>query len=105
MLFLFFFLNVTRELFHNNIAHLQPNAFDGLPQLNYLRIDRNAINCDCNIVELVNKFDHNRTRVHIICDTPQNLHGQGLNQFNAKDLNCGKCKHSTFIFTDIKRNV
>lgn len=83
-----------RELFHNNIAQLQPNAFEGLTALQYLRIDRNAINCDCTIVELINEFDHNQTRVHIICETPQNLHGQSLNQFNSKDLHCGKHFHN-----------
>lgn len=77
-------------MFHNDIERLPPNTFDGLPALQYLRIDRNAINCDCNIHDLVKQFDPNRTRVHIVCDTPQHLHGQNFNIINKKDLNCGK---------------
>lgn len=79
-----------RELFHNNIVRLRSNSFDGLPALQYIHIDRNAINCDCSILDVINAFDHNRTRVHIICETPQHLHGQTLNSVNAKDLHCGK---------------
>lgn len=81
---------VNRELYHNNIVRIQSNTFDGLPALQYLRIDRNAINCDCSILDVVNTFNHNRTRVHIICDTPPQLHGQSLNSVNAKDFHCGK---------------
>lgn len=84
-----FFFNVIRELYHNNIIKLQQNTFGGLPALKYLRVDRNEINCDCSTLDVVNTFDHNRTQVHIICETPINLHGQSLNQANAKEFHCG----------------
>lgn len=71
------------------------NTFDGLSALQYLRIERNAINCDCNVHDIVKKFDQSRTRVHIICDTPEHLHGQNFNNINEKDLNCGKYHHRT----------
>lgn len=80
----------SRELFHNNIEHLQPNTFEGLPSLQFLRIERNEINCDCNVLGIVGGFDQSRTRVHIVCDTPQHLHGQNFNDINENDLNCGK---------------
>lgn len=79
------------------------NTFDGLPALQYLRIERNAINCDCNINDIVKRFDQSRTRVHILCDTPQHLHGQNFNNLNEKDLNCGK-HHRAPTSLETKRN-
>lgn len=90
-----------RELFNNNIENLLPNTFDGLPALQFLRIERNAINCDCNIYDIVKKFDQSHTRVHIICDKPQHLHGQNFNNVNERDLNCGKKQTKQVFFVSI----
>lgn len=99
MIYLFFSF---RELFHNNIEHLPPNTFDGLSALQYLRIERNAINCDCSIHDVVKRFDQNRTRIHIVCDKPSHSHGQNFNNLNEKDLNCGEynlnCANEKFKF-------
>lgn len=75
-----------------------PNTFDGLPALQYLRIERNAINCDCNVHDIVKNFDQGRTRVHIICDKPQHLHGKNFNNLNERDLQCGKQMTLAIVF-------
>lgn len=76
---------------------MSTNTFEGLSALQYLRIDRNAVNCDCSTVDLAKSFEANRVRAHIICDAPQNLHGRNLNHINERELKCGKINESLIL--------
>lgn len=77
-------------MIHNGIIKIANNAFEGLPALKYLQIDKNPLNCDCATQNIVENLKRNQVQSHIICGSPANIHGRSLSQIDETDLNCGK---------------
>ncbi|KAI8430940.1 hypothetical protein MSG28_001055 [Choristoneura fumiferana] len=79
-----------RLYLHNNrLERIPPDSFTGMPKLHKLRLDSNALICDCNMLWLVRMLTvHSDMTVAATCYGPANAIGTPLSAIKEQDLNC-----------------
>lgn len=77
------------ELYNNRLSSIPVEIFNSLPKLKYFRVERNRINCDCNMVDLSKHLINKGIRVQIQCDAPLEFRERNVNDITEADLNCG----------------
>lgn len=92
---------IFRFLHNNRIKHIPPGAFDDLPSLKRLRLDGNAIVCDCSITWFMKMVNENSSpqgqlQTAATCNAPDNMKGLSIVNMDKNDLHCG---NNNFILT------
>lgn len=77
-----------RFLYNNNIKRIPPGAFANLPKLTRLRLDSNALICDCSIAWLAKMLKENSIHAAADCKYPTEMYGKPLKSMSTKDLHC-----------------
>jgi hypothetical protein len=86
-------------LYSNQIVNLPIGSFESLPSLKRLRLDSNAIKCDCSLmwfVKMLKSHQHSLV-VAATCHAPKEMEGKNLNTIVVDDLHCGEWFFGTHI--------
>ncbi|KAH1176952.1 hypothetical protein KIL84_010654 [Mauremys mutica] len=84
----------TRYIHFNQIETVKPETFRDLPKLERLRLDSNALVCDCELMwlaELIKEYTRNgNTQAAATCEYPKRLHGRSIASVIVEEFNCEK---------------
>lgn len=83
---IFYFSN----LYNNRIQRIPEGAFKNLPKLTRLRLDHNALVCDCEILWLAKMLTENSLHGSANCKYPSEMYGKSLIGMQEKDFHCSK---------------
>ncbi|XP_034942189.1 peroxidasin [Chelonus insularis] len=90
---------------NNQIRRLPANAFENIGFMTRLRLDFNPLECDCDLLWLVTRFQENPTvEMTAVCHSPAEVKGRSLTSLFIDDFHC----HMPKIMKDpedIKVNV
>lgn len=80
-----------RYLYNNHIKLIPKGAFHNLPRLRRLRLDHNALVCDCKLAWLSKMLTKsNVVQASANCAQPTEMHGMSLIGLEHKHFHCGK---------------
>ncbi|KAG8520823.1 Peroxidasin-like protein, partial [Galemys pyrenaicus] len=76
----------------NQLETLQPEIFGDLLKLERLRLDSNALVCDCDLLwlwELMQSYARNdQTQAAATCEHPRRLHGRAITSVSVDEFDC-----------------
>ncbi|KAL5015945.1 hypothetical protein ScPMuIL_005534 [Solemya velum] len=89
-------------LHSNKLEHIPLGFFAHTPAIQRLRLDSNALVCDCQMLWLAEmlKDQHGDTQAAATCEFPENLQGRSLMSITSEDFNCQR-PHFTIEPTDV----
>lgn len=81
----------SRYLYNNHIKQIPKGAFQNLPRLKILRLDHNALICDCKIAWLSRMLSktHTKLQASAICDQPREMSGMSIINMEPSHFHCG----------------
>jgi len=85
---------LSRILYNNKLTQLPVDGFNRLNNLKRLRLDGNAIDCNCGVYSLWRRWHLDVQRqlvsISLTCASPQVLQNQGLSSLSEHHFKCGK---------------
>lgn len=78
----------SRFLHNNRLQRVPPGTFTGMPRLRRLRLDSNALVCDCQMFWLAKMLNDSAIQAAANCDAPQDMYGKPLKGMSAHDFHC-----------------
>uniref|UniRef100_A0A7N8X7U1 Peroxidasin n=1 Tax=Mastacembelus armatus TaxID=205130 RepID=A0A7N8X7U1_9TELE len=87
------FFSLSLRFLHNNrITQLVPGTFSHLQAMKRLRLDSNALNCDCELLwlaDLLKQYaESGNAQAAATCDYPSRLQGRSVATLTPEELNC-----------------
>lgn len=78
-----------RYLHNNNLKTIPPGSFRGMPKMHKLRLDSNALVCDCAMLWFIRMLaEHSEMSIAATCYEPAGATGTSLAAMKEKDFNC-----------------
>lgn len=93
-----------RFLHNNRITHIPSGSFKDMPALKRLRLDSNALVCDCGLMWLVKMLNVSSVQAAATCQTPNDMNGKSINGMMESDFKCRKCFFMFENFTHFANN-
>lgn len=84
-------LRFSRYLHNNLLKHIPSGSFRGMPRLTKLRLDSNALICDCDMLWFVRMLaEHTEMKIAATCYGPEPMTGVSLATMKEHNLHCRK---------------
>lgn len=77
-----------RNLYNNHIQRIPIGAFQNLSSLRRLRLDHNALICDCEMAWLAKMLTENTIQGSVYCKYPIEMFGKSIMDLKHKDFHC-----------------
>lgn len=80
-----------RYLHNNLLKRIPPGSFRGMPHLSRLRLDSNALICDCTMLWFVRMMaEHSDMKIVATCYGPEPMTGVSLATMKEHNFHCRK---------------